>query len=1037
MVLDKLGSSLKSILKKIARAGTVDKRLIEELVKEIQKALLYADVNVKLVFDLTNKIKERALNEKVPSAVTQKEYLINIVYEELVKFLGEEKKELNLKNKPSKIMFVGLYGSGKCVHGKSNIQLSNGNIIKIEDIYNSHRIENNEESLEDGSVIDISDKNLFVPSFNPSTLKIEDKKVTNLWKLNKNELIEIRLDNGNDFSIKVTPEHLFFVIRNGRVVKIRADEITLDDYISIPREIRSSGKVVSLFEEIEKLNLYVYLNQEEAKEVLLSKNKNLKEICRDLRFKRNYPYFTLNVRTGKIPIGLIEENKYNFLKVKGHKDKKAIIIPTYLTSEFSEFLGYIMGDGSIGKNYIDISNEDPEIIKRVIELSKTLFNLGAIAKRDFRTKKMYRIRINSNTLIEILSIFGLKRGKKGKELKIPQQVLISDENIIKSFIRAYFDCDSSPVKNARYIELISESNILIKQMNLLLRRFGILSAISKKSINNIPYWRLSIKARYAETYVDKIGYLIERKRRIAEDYKRIGIIQGVGNQDMIPLGKLLKELRRKLGFSIGEIQMNAVYSYGRYEESGWMSREHLLKLIAYYCFKEKGIFFDILNKIKVNESLNRSYSNAVLNGLMPFLKEQDIVTMTEERRPKLTDVGKLYLQSINWEASQDLLTNFELIAQSDVCWIPVKEIKSILNDEKVVYDLTVEDNHSFIAEGVIVHNTTTIQKLGKYYQNRGKKVCFLALDVHRPAAIDQLEQLGSKLKIKVFSDRKEKNPVKIYKKFKDELSKFDIVFIDTAGRDALSKELIKEIEDLNKEIKPDERLLVISADIGQAAEKQAKQFHESVNITGVIASKMDGTAKAGGALVACAVSGAKIKFIGTGEKVDDLEEFNPKGFVGRLLGMGDLEALLEKAKFAIDEEKAEDLGKKFLKGEFNFLDLYEQMSAMKKLGPLNKILDMIPGMGNLNIPKEMMDVQEEKLEKWKHILSSMTKKELEDPEIIDSSRIERIAKGSGTTTHEVRELLKQYRQAKKLMKVMKGKDPSKLMKKFKGKFPGF
>ncbi|MBI2498954.1 signal recognition particle protein [Candidatus Woesearchaeota archaeon] len=368
--------------------------------------------------------------------------------------------------------------------------------------------------------------------------------------------------------------------------------------------------------------------------------------------------------------------------------------------------------------------------------------------------------------------------------------------------------------------------------------------------------------------------------------------------------------------------------------------------------------------------------------------------------------------------------------------IVYEELVRFLGEEKKELNLKNKPSKIMFVGLYGSGKTTTISKLGKYYQNRGKKVAFLALDVHRPAAIDQLEQLGNKLKIKVFSDRKEKDPVKVYKKFKEELNKFDLVFIDTAGRDALSKELIKEIEDLNKEIKPDERILVISADIGQAAEKQAKQFHESVNITGVIASKMDGTAKAGGALVACAVSKAPIKFIGVGEKVDDLEEFNPKGFVGRLLGLGDLEALLEKAKVAIDEEKAEDLGKKLLKGEFNFLDLYEQMQAMSKLGPLNKILDMIPGMGNLNIPKEMLDVQEEKLEKWKYIMQSMNKKELEDPEIIDSDRIERIAKGSGTTAHDVRELLKQYRQAKKLMKVMKGKDPSKLMKKFKGKFPG-
>jgi len=332
--------------------------------------------------------------------------------------------------------------------------------------------------------------------------------------------------------------------------------------------------------------------------------------------------------------------------------------------------------------------------------------------------------------------------------------------------------------------------------------------------------------------------------------------------------------------------------------------------------------------------------------------------------------------------------------------------------------------------------TTTIGKLAHYYKKRGNKVAALGLDVHRPAAFDQLEQIAKQVEFPVFVNRKEKDVVKIYKEFSKEYKKYDILFIDTAGRDALSEDLVKELTELEKEVKADEKLLVISADIGQAAQKQAEKFHESVKITGVIATKMDGTAKAGGALSACNITEAPIKFIGVGEKIDDLEEFDPEGFVSRLLGMGDLKTLLEKAKEALDEETAQDLGKKFLKGEFNFLDLYEQLQAMKKMGPLNKVMDLIPGMGNLNIPKDMLQIQEGKLKKWKFIMQSMTKKELEDPEVLTRSRIDRIAKGAGCTSTEVRELLKQYRQSKKMMKMVKGKDPGKLMKKMQGKLKG-
>ncbi len=368
--------------------------------------------------------------------------------------------------------------------------------------------------------------------------------------------------------------------------------------------------------------------------------------------------------------------------------------------------------------------------------------------------------------------------------------------------------------------------------------------------------------------------------------------------------------------------------------------------------------------------------------------------------------------------------------------IVYEELVKFLGEEKVEIKIARKPVKIMMVGLFGSGKSTTAGKLAKWFTKRGYKVALLGLDVHRPAAIDQIEQIAKQINVKCFTDRKQKNPVKIYEEYEDELKKFDVVIIDTAGRDALSKDLIEEIEALNKRIKPEENLLVISADIGQAARSQAEQFHKSCGITGVIATKLDGTAKAGGALSACSVTKAPIKFIGVGEKLDDLEEFNPKGFVSRLLGMGDLEALLEKAKEAITEEQAEDLGKKFLKGEFNFIDLYEQMQALNKMGSLGKIMEMVPGMGQLKMPKEALQVQEEKLKKWRHILDSMTKEELEDPEVLtESGRINRIAEGAGATTGEVRELLKQYRQSKKIMKMMGGsQDPKKLMKKFKGKF---
>jgi len=332
--------------------------------------------------------------------------------------------------------------------------------------------------------------------------------------------------------------------------------------------------------------------------------------------------------------------------------------------------------------------------------------------------------------------------------------------------------------------------------------------------------------------------------------------------------------------------------------------------------------------------------------------------------------------------------------------------------------------------------TTSISKLAKYYMNRGFRVATVGLDVHRPAAPEQLKQLSDKLNVPCYIKPGEKDALKIYKEFEEEFKKYDILLVDTAGRDALSQDLVEELKQLNESIKPDEKLLVISADIGQAAQKQAQSFHDAAGVTGVFVTKLDGTAKGGGALSACSVTQAPVKFIGVGEKPEDLEVFNPKGFVGRLLGMGDLETLLEKAQEAMDQETAEDLGKRMLKGEFNFLDLYEQMQAMGKMGSLSKIVDMIPGMGGMKIPKEMLQGQEEKLAQWKIIMQSCTKEELEDPDLLTRQRIDRISQGAGTSVSEVRQLLKQYKQTKKMMKMMKGtQDPNKLMKKLKGKMP--
>lgn len=310
--------------------------------------------------------------------------------------------------------------------------------------------------------------------------------------------------------------------------------------------------------------------------------------------------------------------------------------------------------------------------------------------------------------------------------------------------------------------------------------------------------------------------------------------------------------------------------------------------------------------------------------------------------------------------------------------------------------------------------TTTTSKLGNFFRKKGLKVGLIGCDTFRPAAYQQLKQLADALHIDIYGDPKEKDPVKIVKRgleiFEKE-NKKDVIIIDSAGRTALDDELKEEIIKINEVAKPDETLLVLTGDIGQAAKKQTEAFRSAVNLTGVIATRMDSSAKGGGALSACYASGVNVKFIGTGEKSDDFEIYDPVRFVGRLLGMGDLQSLLEKAKEAFEPEQAADM----LTGDFGLDTFYKQMEAMKKMGNLSKILDMLP-TGGLKMPKEMIDQQQAKMEDWKIIIDSMTKAEKKDPDIIDSDRIKRISKGSGKPEAEIRELIKSFRQMKKMMK---------------------
>jgi signal recognition particle subunit SRP54 len=431
-----------------------------------------------------------------------------------------------------------------------------------------------------------------------------------------------------------------------------------------------------------------------------------------------------------------------------------------------------------------------------------------------------------------------------------------------------------------------------------------------------------------------------------------------------------------------------------------------------------------LNKITKSVFVDEKLINELVKDIQRALLQSD------------TNVQLVFKLSSTIKERAKVRTPPGITKREQLVNIVYEELTNFLGKE--AYEIKVEKKPTQIMMVGLFGSgkTTTTGKLAKYYKKRGFKVAVMSTDTWRPAAYEQLEQLAGDVGVDFLGNKEEKDPTTIYLSFEEKLKNYDVVIVDTAGRDALSDDLIKELNELNGAVKADERLLVISADIGQAAQKQAEAFHDTCHVTGVVVTKLEGTAKGGGALSACSVTGAPIAFIGVGEKVDDLEVFHPQRFVGRLIGFGDIESLLEKAKEVISEDDAKDMQEKFLKGDFSLIDLYNQMKSVKKMGSFGKIMEMIPGMGNLKLPKEMLEVQEGKLEKWKFIMDSCTRDELSDPDTMNTEKIDRIAAGSGTSVKQVRELLKQYRQSKKMMKMFKGEgDINKMMKKMKGKMP--
>lgn len=338
--------------------------------------------------------------------------------------------------------------------------------------------------------------------------------------------------------------------------------------------------------------------------------------------------------------------------------------------------------------------------------------------------------------------------------------------------------------------------------------------------------------------------------------------------------------------------------------------------------------------------------------------------------------------------------------------------------------------------------TTTAAKIAWWFSKKGLQPAVIQTDTFRPGAYDQAKQMAERAEVDFYGDPEAEDPVAIAEAGLETTANADVQIVDTAGRHALEADLIDEIEEIDAAVQPDQSILVLDAAIGKGAREQAQEFDATIGIDGVTITKLDGTAKGGGALAAVNEADAKIGFLGTGEGVKDIERFEPDGFISRLLGMGDLKQLAERVERAMEATDAEEDDWEpddILTGEFTLYDMRKQMEAMSSMGPLDQVLDMIPGIGGGGLldelPDDAMDVTEERMRDFEVIMDSMTEGELEDPGRIGQRRIERIARGSGTSNERVRELLEQYRTMDRMLSQFQGMgdaDMQRMMKQMEG-----
>ena len=436
-----------------------------------------------------------------------------------------------------------------------------------------------------------------------------------------------------------------------------------------------------------------------------------------------------------------------------------------------------------------------------------------------------------------------------------------------------------------------------------------------------------------------------------------------------------------------------------------------------------------LKKISGKASLSEKNIQETLREVRMALLEADVALPVVK-----TFVEQVKNRAVGHEVSSSLNPGQQFLK------IVQAELEAVMGEKNESLDLATQPPAVILMAGLQgAGKTTSVAKLSRYLSDREKKkVMVVSADIYRPAAIEQLKTLASEVNAQFFPSHSEQNPIDIVKSAIVAAKKqfIDVLIIDTAGRLHIDGEMMTEIKEVHKVAKPIETLFVIDAMIGQDAVNTAKAFNESLPLTGIILTKVDGDARGGAALSVRHVTGKPIKFMGVGEKIDALEPFYPDRIASRILGMGDVLSLIEDVERKVDKKKAEKLAQKVVKGKrFDLEDLRDQLQQMKNMGGMAGMMDKLPGMGNMKDMAQKNDASSQ-FDRMECIINSMTPKERKNPDILNGSRKRRITNGSGTNIQDLNRLLKQHKQMGKMMKKMKGKGMQNMMRGMGGMMPG-